>query len=86
MCGLQGTDLETKNGLKMLHVQRTQAEETNDEGKHIGYKVVDHCKTDAGNRTITLSDDAIRLLDLGFPPKFSETKRNTWQSKFRNKT
>lgn len=64
LCELRWSDLEIKNGVTMLHVQRSQVEETNDEGKHVGYKVVDHCKTDAGNRTIPLSNDALNLLNL----------------------
>ena len=64
LCEMRWNDLETISGRTKLHVQREQIEDVDDEGKHIGYKPIDHCKTPAGERYITLNEESLLLLEL----------------------
>lgn len=58
LCALKWRDISGN----ILHVQSEIIEMRNDEGKFIGYRWVDHCKTKAGNRRIKLNSESTEIL------------------------
>ena len=63
LCEIRWKDLEDRTGA--LHVCREQVEVAKDEeGRHGGYTVVNHAKTEAGDRFIPLTEKAKEVLAL----------------------
>ena len=60
LCALHWRDIEDDR----LHVQSEMVEDTDLEGSFKGFKWVDHCKSEAGDRLIELSDEAKRIFHL----------------------
>ena len=61
LCGLKWKDLETSNGIHYIHVQREVVSDVSNSGKARGYKILEHCKTEAGDRRLLLNNKAINL-------------------------
>lgn len=58
LCGLHWRDIEGD----YLHVQSEIVEQIDEDGNFNGYRWVDHCKSQAGDRLIPLSKEAKELL------------------------
>lgn len=54
LCALHWRDINDTQ----IHVQSEMVEQRNEDGRFIGYRWVDHCKTTAGNRYIPLNSEA----------------------------
>lgn len=64
ICALKWDDREEIDGKKYLHVQREMAEHVEeDTRKTTGYDLLDHCKSDAGDRLIPITGEIERLLN-----------------------
>ena len=60
LCALKWGDIESNN---YIHIQREEVATVNSQGKARGYKIVDHCKTDAGDRRLLLNNKSKELLE-----------------------
>lgn len=58
LCALKWGDIENN----YIHIQREEVSTVNSQGKVHGYKIVEHCKTDAGDRRLLLNDKAKGIL------------------------
>ena len=59
LCALKWGDIEPGG---YIHIQREEVATVTDQGKIRGYKIVEHCKTDAGDRRLLLNKKAIYIL------------------------
>ena len=62
LCGLKWKDIELYKGKQVIHIQRQLVVNHNSEGKTAGYRIVEHTKSKAGNRRLTLNDSTKNLL------------------------
>lgn len=62
LCALHWRDVDFSKGT--LHIQSEMVEDSDDEGRFLGYKWVDHCKSEAGDRIIPLSKEVVKILHL----------------------
>lgn len=60
LCALHWRDIEGD----YLHIQEEMVEATDIEGNFMGFKLVDHCKSDAGDRLIKISKETKHILHL----------------------
>lgn len=75
LCAVKWGDIETGVKGQYVHIQRELVNNIDDNGKRHGYIIVNHCKSDAGDRRLELNDKAIntfkwiRMLNnqLGIP-------------------
>lgn len=60
LCAIKWGDIESNN---YIHIQREEVATVNENGKVRGYKIVEHCKTDAGDRRLLLNRKAKELFE-----------------------
>lgn len=60
LCALHWRDIEGD----YLHIQEEMVEATDESGKFLGFKLVDHCKSEAGDRLIKISKETKNILRL----------------------
>lgn len=59
LCALKWSDIEPGG---YIHIQREEVATVNEQGKIRGHKIVEHCKTDAGDRRLLLNKKANYIL------------------------
>lgn len=64
LCALKWRDIEELHGKAYIHIQREMVANINEDGKSNGFKVLPHCKTEAGDRRLQLNDKAIDTFNL----------------------
>jgi len=60
---MKWSDLEESSHVHYVNIQRELVAEINDKGTVIGYTVLDHCKTPAGDRRLVLNSKAQDLFN-----------------------
>ena len=63
LCALKWRDIEQDHRGKYIHVQREMVAKVLPDGKHDGNKIIEHCKTPAGDRRLHLNSKAIETLE-----------------------
>jgi integrase len=75
ICALKWSDIENHGEKRYLHVQREMSEHVEvDTKKTTGYDILEHCKSEAGNRLIPLTDELESL--------FAEVRKKALKNRF----
>ena len=64
LCALKWGDIEDYHQGKKIHIQRQMVANIDDSGKAHGFKILNHCKTPAGNRRLQLNTKSLEALQL----------------------
>lgn len=62
LCALKWGDIEEYYSEKYIHIQREMVADVDETEKAHGFRILDHCKTPAGNRRIFLNKEAVETL------------------------
>lgn len=63
LCGLKWCDLETHSERTYLHVQREMVANIDEDGKAHYFRVLPHCKSEAGDRRLQLNDTVLETFN-----------------------